>query len=280
MSDKREPCNGEMCMDIAPASVAVRVPPDEDGMLHTPWCHLKKGHDGPHQCGEHKWRADEEYKAMSDKREPCEKCNGTKRVVCPLYEPGVMGYCDANIKYPCPDNAEPVECGPCTVPCPDCAREPCELHDEDDVARGLDDNVRIMDCTVPASDGVGGDDYEACLLREIGYPHWEKYERRALKKALKWYRTSKAKRDHAELDAANERVAELELNYRVQRKTFERLEEDEAQARATIAHMTTVVEAAVAWWKAPWDYSPGSDFMVASNALCAAVEAWKKWKGK
>jgi hypothetical protein len=45
----------EMCCDIAPGRIAVCVPPSPSGYLNTPWCHLTKGHVGPHVCGEFKW---------------------------------------------------------------------------------------------------------------------------------------------------------------------------------------------------------------------------------
>ena len=45
----------EMCFDVAPAHIAVCHPPGPEGYFRTPWCHLLKGHDGPHQCGEDKW---------------------------------------------------------------------------------------------------------------------------------------------------------------------------------------------------------------------------------
>jgi|PlaIllAssembly_1097288.scaffolds.fasta_scaffold00167_6 NTP pyrophosphatase (non-canonical NTP hydrolase) len=45
----------DMCMDISPGHVAVQASPDKDGTLRTPWCHLPKGHDGPHQCGDFRW---------------------------------------------------------------------------------------------------------------------------------------------------------------------------------------------------------------------------------
>lgn len=44
-----------MCMDIAPCHVAACVPPDKDGIMHTPWCHLEAGHAGPHRCGNLRW---------------------------------------------------------------------------------------------------------------------------------------------------------------------------------------------------------------------------------
>jgi hypothetical protein len=44
-----------MCMDVAPGRIAVCVPPDELGLLRTPWCHLSPGHEGPHQCGQWLW---------------------------------------------------------------------------------------------------------------------------------------------------------------------------------------------------------------------------------
>ena len=28
----------------------------QDNGNRTPWCHLPKGHEGPHVCGEHRWR--------------------------------------------------------------------------------------------------------------------------------------------------------------------------------------------------------------------------------
>lgn len=45
----------DLCMSTAPASIAAQVPPDRDGMIRTPWCHLQKGHNGPHICGDLKW---------------------------------------------------------------------------------------------------------------------------------------------------------------------------------------------------------------------------------
>jgi len=48
--------NAGLCMDIAPGRVAACVPPGKDVRLRTPWCHLPKGHEGPHVCGEHRWR--------------------------------------------------------------------------------------------------------------------------------------------------------------------------------------------------------------------------------
>jgi hypothetical protein len=51
-----EKMENELCMNIAPIQIAVCVPPDKNGMLKTPWCHLLKGHEGPHQCGEWRWK--------------------------------------------------------------------------------------------------------------------------------------------------------------------------------------------------------------------------------
>lgn len=46
----------EMCMNVAPAHVALCVPPPPAGEVYlTPWCHLEKGHDGPHRCGDQRW---------------------------------------------------------------------------------------------------------------------------------------------------------------------------------------------------------------------------------
>lgn len=45
----------EMCMNVAPAYIAVCVPRGADGMLRTPWCHRPIGHPMPHVCGEFKW---------------------------------------------------------------------------------------------------------------------------------------------------------------------------------------------------------------------------------
>jgi len=42
-------------MNVAPAHIACCVPPDERGAVKTPWCHLERGHDGPHVCGEYRW---------------------------------------------------------------------------------------------------------------------------------------------------------------------------------------------------------------------------------
>jgi hypothetical protein len=45
-----------MCKDVAPSSVACCVPPPPKGEIYrTPWCHLSKGHEGPHLCGEFRW---------------------------------------------------------------------------------------------------------------------------------------------------------------------------------------------------------------------------------
>jgi len=51
-----------MCMDIAPAHIAVCVPPGKFGELRSPFCHLPKGHDGPHVCGEDKWANDRDFR--------------------------------------------------------------------------------------------------------------------------------------------------------------------------------------------------------------------------
>jgi len=60
-SSAAEPANSAavpaqgMCYDVAPGRVAVLVPPGPDGVMRTPWCHLPKGHEGPHRCGEYRW---------------------------------------------------------------------------------------------------------------------------------------------------------------------------------------------------------------------------------
>jgi hypothetical protein len=55
-----DPCGGAMmvdgggvtmCVSVAPGRIASCVPPGNP----TPWCHLPKGHAGPHQCGDLKW---------------------------------------------------------------------------------------------------------------------------------------------------------------------------------------------------------------------------------
>jgi hypothetical protein len=43
----------EMCMDVAPGQFAPRK--DAAGMFRVPWCHLPKGHEGPHRCGSAVW---------------------------------------------------------------------------------------------------------------------------------------------------------------------------------------------------------------------------------
>lgn len=52
-------CGGTdmMCMDIAPSSIAACVPPSKDKyyFFRVPFCHLPKGHAGPHVCGEFRW---------------------------------------------------------------------------------------------------------------------------------------------------------------------------------------------------------------------------------
>lgn len=46
-----------MCMDVAPGYIACCQPFSTiNGCYLTPWCHLKKGHPGPHVYrGEWKW---------------------------------------------------------------------------------------------------------------------------------------------------------------------------------------------------------------------------------
>lgn len=50
--------NNEMCMKIAPGSIACLVPPppkNKSKIYRTPWCHLEKGHIGPCKCGDYYW---------------------------------------------------------------------------------------------------------------------------------------------------------------------------------------------------------------------------------
>jgi len=52
-----------MCMNVAPGRIAVcEKPPTDRSHYLTPWCHLPKGHEGHHVCGEHCWESDSEGK--------------------------------------------------------------------------------------------------------------------------------------------------------------------------------------------------------------------------
>jgi len=50
---RRETRAAEMCMDVASGDIPAYK--DAAGVLRTAWCHLDKGHAGPHRCGEHTW---------------------------------------------------------------------------------------------------------------------------------------------------------------------------------------------------------------------------------
>jgi len=44
----------EMCRDVAPGHIS-GGPLGSGGLRRSIWCHLDKGHDGPHACGPHRW---------------------------------------------------------------------------------------------------------------------------------------------------------------------------------------------------------------------------------
>lgn len=61
----------DMCMSVAPASVAFCVPPPPKGEIYrTPFCHMPKGHDGPCWGMGFKWLAQQPPQPLDRVQEP------------------------------------------------------------------------------------------------------------------------------------------------------------------------------------------------------------------